>query len=140
MPGQPTGVGQCPAQQELDLGVGAALFLAGPSGQGVVHGWIQPQQHTLAITHCLAALPAPSLVQRAGVDDRLGRLLAAQNDEQVGDHRGLALLVQLDDAFGVQPLQGQRAMPAATSAMRWRAPATALACCWRSMAWAISGA
>src|ERR1022692_4892733 len=41
----------------------------------------------------------PSLVQGAGVDDGLGGLLAAQDHEQVGDHRGLALLVQLDDAL-----------------------------------------
>ena len=30
-------------------------------------------------------------------------------------------------------------MPTAPSTMRDRAPTTALACCWRSMAWAISG-
>ena len=34
----------------------------------------------------------------AGVDHRLGRALAAQHDEQVAHHRGLALGVELDDA------------------------------------------
>src|SRR5262249_5478076 len=48
-----------------------------------------------------------SLPQRAGVDDLLGSLLAAQDHEQVGDHGGLALLGQLDDAFFVKALQGQ---------------------------------
>src|SRR5262249_29296228 len=33
--GQPPGVGQRPAQQELDLGVGAAQLVSGPPGQGV---------------------------------------------------------------------------------------------------------
>ena len=31
-------------------------------------------------------------------------------------------------------------MPTAPSTIVRRAPTTALACCWRSMAWAISGA
>jgi len=48
-----------------------------------------------------------SLVQGAGVDHWLGGLLAAQDHEQVGDHRGLALLVQLDDALVLEPLQGE---------------------------------
>jgi hypothetical protein len=111
MPGQPACVGQCTAQQEPDLGVGAALFIVGPSGQGVVHGGIQPQQYAFALAHRVHLLCLPSafpclrsLVERAGVDDRLGGLLAAQDHEQVGHHRGLPLLVQLDDAFGLQPL------------------------------------
>src|SRR5260221_12684243 len=55
-----------------------------------------------------SALPCPpSLVERAGVADLLGGLLAAQDDEQVRDHRGLALLVQLDDVLVLEPLQGQ---------------------------------
>jgi hypothetical protein len=48
-----------------------------------------------------------SLVEGAGVDDRLGGLLAAQHHEQVGDHRCLALLIQLDDVLFLEPLQGQ---------------------------------
>ena len=39
------------AQQELDLGVGAAQLVGGPPGQGVVHGRIEPQQHALALAH-----------------------------------------------------------------------------------------
>ena len=44
----------------------------------------------------------PSLVEGAGVDHWLRGLLAAQDDEQVGNHRGLALLIKLDDV--VEPL------------------------------------
>jgi hypothetical protein len=39
--GQPPCVGQRAAQQELDLGVCAAQFVGGPSGQGVMNGRIQ---------------------------------------------------------------------------------------------------
>jgi len=56
----------------------------------------------------VTAIPyLPSLVEGAGVDDWLGRLLAAKDHEQVGHHRGLALLIQLDDVIFLEPLQGQ---------------------------------
>src|SRR6185503_609457 len=42
--------------------------------------------------------PRLSLIDGAGVDDRLRRPLAAEDDEQVRDHLRLALLVELDDA------------------------------------------
>jgi hypothetical protein len=51
LPGQPPGLGQGPAQQELDLGVRAAQLVIRPSGQGIVHGWIKPQQQALALSH-----------------------------------------------------------------------------------------
>jgi hypothetical protein len=47
--GHPAGVGQGAPQQELDLGVGAARFVAGPAGQGVVHGRVHPEQDVLAL-------------------------------------------------------------------------------------------
>ena len=62
MPGQPACVGQCPAQQELDLGVGAAQFITGPSGQGVVHGGIQPQQYALALAHRVPPVPVVTVI------------------------------------------------------------------------------
>jgi hypothetical protein len=40
--GQAARVGQGPAEQELDLGVRAAQLVAGPPGQRVVHGRVQP--------------------------------------------------------------------------------------------------
>jgi hypothetical protein len=49
--GQAAGVGQGPAEQELDLGVGAAQFVAGPPGQRVVHGRVEAQQDALAFGH-----------------------------------------------------------------------------------------
>src|SRR5258708_10084354 len=53
---------------------------------------------TASPSPCLrSALPCPpSLVDRAGVYHLLGRLLAAQDDQSVQDHRCLPLLVHLD--------------------------------------------
>lgn len=48
------GVRQRPAEQELHMGVGAAEFVAGPAGQRVVDGGVEPQQHLLALLR-----PAP---------------------------------------------------------------------------------
>src|SRR5690606_38002945 len=41
---------------------------------------------------------AMSAVQGAGVDHRLGLAIRAQNDQQVGHHGGLAILIQFDHA------------------------------------------
>src|SRR5215472_3057488 len=49
--GQPACVGQRAAQQDFDLGIGAAQLVAGPPGQGVVDGRVQPQQDALAFAH-----------------------------------------------------------------------------------------
>jgi hypothetical protein len=49
--GQPPSLGERAAEQELDLGVGAAQLVAGPPGQGVVDGRVQPQQDALAFGH-----------------------------------------------------------------------------------------
>src|SRR5580698_4743722 len=56
---------------------------------------------------CRSSGAAPSLVEGAGVDDRLGGLLAAQHYQQVGHHGGLAFLVQLDHALLLQLLESQ---------------------------------
>jgi hypothetical protein len=70
------------------------------------------------------------------VTERYLSLLAAQDHEQVGDHGGLALLVQLDDAFFVKALQGQadhadgpfdHPLPRAVTAARRRATLRGLA-------------
>jgi benzoate membrane transport protein len=98
--GHPPRVRQGTAQQELDLGIGAAHLIGGPPRQGVVDRRVEPQQDALALGH-----DRRLLVERAGVHDLLGGLLAAQHHEQVRDHGCLALLVQLDDALVVQPLQ-----------------------------------
>jgi hypothetical protein len=54
--GQPPRIGECAAEQELDLGVGAAQLIPSPSGQGVVDGGVQPQQDALALGHRGSAL------------------------------------------------------------------------------------
>jgi hypothetical protein len=52
--GQPACVCQRLAEQEFDLGVGAAQLVGGPPGEGVMNGWVEPQQDTLAFGHLLA--------------------------------------------------------------------------------------
>ena len=47
----PAGVGERAAEQELDLGVGAAQLVVSPSGQRVVDGGVEPQQDALALGH-----------------------------------------------------------------------------------------
>lgn len=42
---------------------------------------------------------AAILVEGAAVDDRLGVLVTTEHHQQVADHSGLALLVQIDDVF-----------------------------------------
>ena len=49
--GHPPRVAERAAQQELDLGVGAAQLVGGPPGQRVVNGRIEPKQHALALAH-----------------------------------------------------------------------------------------
>ena len=49
--GQPSGFCERGAEQELDLGVGAAQLVAGPPDQGVMDGWVQAQQDALAFGH-----------------------------------------------------------------------------------------
>ena len=46
------------------------------------------------------------MVKGSGIDYRLRGFVGAEHDEQVGDHRRLALLVQFDDMFAAQTLQG----------------------------------
>src|ERR1019366_6741207 len=48
---QPPGLGERPAEHELDLRVRAAQLVGGPPGGGVVHGRIQAQQDALAFRH-----------------------------------------------------------------------------------------
>jgi hypothetical protein len=48
--GHPAGVVQGASQQHLDVGVEAAELVSGPPGQGVVHRWVDAQQHLFALT------------------------------------------------------------------------------------------
>src|SRR5215469_5104231 len=48
---QAAGLAQRAAEQELDLGVGAAQVVAGPPGQRVVHSRVESEQDALAFGH-----------------------------------------------------------------------------------------
>src|SRR5215469_300789 len=68
--------------------------------------WTAGSSRSSTPLRSLTAIPCPpSLVEGAGVDDLLGGLLAAQHHKQVGHHSRLALLVQRDDVFFLEPLQ-----------------------------------
>src|SRR5277367_917217 len=49
-----------------------------------------------------SAMSAASRVQRAGVHHLLRGLLAAQHDQQVGNHGGFALLIEFDDVLLIE--------------------------------------
>ncbi len=48
---QPPRSGECLPQQILDLSVGASQLIAGPTGQRVVYGRVQPKHEALAFSH-----------------------------------------------------------------------------------------
>ena len=122
-------------QDELDLAVQAAQVVVCPALNGLEHVAVDPKQERLPVGH--GAL----LIDRARVDDRLRRALAAEHDQQVADHRRLALVVELDDvALATACSSAIWTMPTAPSTIRCRAAMIAPAC-WRcSIACAISGA
>src|SRR5215831_3844271 len=60
--GQPPGVSERAAEQELDLGIGAAQLVGRPSGQSVVDGGVQPEQDALTFGHC-GSMARGSLVE-----------------------------------------------------------------------------
>jgi hypothetical protein len=49
--GHPAGVAKGAAEQELDLGIGAAHLIGGPLGEGVVDRRVETQQYALAFGH-----------------------------------------------------------------------------------------
>ena len=79
---------QCRPQHVLDLPVEAAQLVVCPALQGVHDLAVDAQQEGLAIRH------GRLLIDRAGVDDRLRRAIAAEHHQQVAHHRRLALIVQ----------------------------------------------
>jgi hypothetical protein len=48
--GHPARVGERAPKQHLDLGVEAAELVSRPAGQGIVHRWVDAQQHLFALT------------------------------------------------------------------------------------------
>ena len=49
--GQPPGVGQRAAEQELDLSVRAAQLVGGPPCQRIMNGRVEPEQDAFALAH-----------------------------------------------------------------------------------------
>ena len=47
------------------------------------------------------------MVERAGVYDRLRRLIAAEDHQQVGDHGCFPLVVQFHDVLLLEPFKGE---------------------------------
>ena len=77
----------------LDVGVQAAQIIVCPALNALEHGGVDAKQEGFPVRHGVPGL----LMNRPGVEDRLGRLLAAQHDEQVADHRCLSFLIQMHD-------------------------------------------
>lgn len=67
--------------------VDAPELVRRPSGQRVMDRRVHAHQDLLSFTH-------DSRIERAGVDNGRGRLVAAQHDHQVAHHRRFALLVE----------------------------------------------
>ena len=49
--GHSPGLGECPSQQHVHVGVDAAELVVGPADQGVVDGWIDAKQDLAALAH-----------------------------------------------------------------------------------------
>jgi len=77
-----------PAQRELDLGVHAAQLVLGPGFEFLPERGIDAHQERFALLHA----GVPSAVERSGVDDGVDLGLAAEDDHEVADHGGAALV------------------------------------------------
>jgi hypothetical protein len=97
LPWLPASAAQGVAQDELDLRVEAAQIVVRPPLYRIQNGAVDPQEKGFPLGHGL-------LVNRAGVHDRLRRLLAAQHDQEIADHLRLSLFVECDDALVRQHL------------------------------------
>jgi hypothetical protein len=50
LPGHPAGVVEGAPKQHLDVGVEAAELVSRPARQGIVHCWVDAQQHLFALS------------------------------------------------------------------------------------------
>jgi hypothetical protein len=98
-----------------------------------VDSGIDPKEYLLAVTH-------GSRVERAGVDDWRSRLVTAENDQEIADHRCLALLVKVDDVALIKPFECHFHHPDGALDNARTGRDDGMACWRRSIAWAISGA
>ncbi len=89
---EPPGLLQRPAQNELYLAVHTAQFVGGPAFQLVVDLGFDAQEEGLLLGH------DPNLcVERTRIDYGLRRAIAAQDHQEIADHCGLSLLVEVHD-------------------------------------------
>ena len=79
----------------LDLGVQAAQVVVCPALNALEHGRVDANQEGFPVRHGVPVL----LMDGAGVQDRLRAPLATQHDQEIADHRRLALLVEVDDGL-----------------------------------------
>ena len=83
------------AQDEFDLGVEAAQLILGPPVEFLEQVRREAQQEWLSLGHEVMSL-SRLCVERTRVDDRMDGLVTAQHDQQVTNHRSLALFVEVD--------------------------------------------
>ncbi len=88
----------CPAKRLpkkiLDLSVQAAQIIVCPTLNALEDCGVDSKEERFPVRHVMNLL-----MNRPGVEDRLGRLLATQHDEEIADHGRLPFFVQLHDAF-----------------------------------------
>ena len=78
-------------QKVFDLPVDRSEIILRPGGNVVVQFLRQPQRNLLLFCH-------KRLIQTAGIDDRLCVPVAAEHNQKIGNHRGLAFLIELNRA------------------------------------------
>ena len=100
------------AEEKLHLRVDAPHVVVGPAPQGCKHLRVEPQEEGIAGRHGgegsleTDRSGVRSVVERAGVDDWLGMAIAAEDDQEIGHHGRLALVVELDDLLPREMLEG----------------------------------
>ena len=109
-----------PAQKELDLPIHAAQIVVRPALDRFQQSRVNTKEEWFSCSHLL--------IDGSGVDHRLRVAIAAQHDQQVADHRRLAIFIELDDRFLRSMSSAISTIPTAPSTMRWRAAMIAPAC------------
>ena len=106
--GEAAGAAQGVVDEPLELAVDRAELVSGPFLQGFHRGGVYAKHETLGLGLFLrhGCWLMPLLIQRTGVEYRLGGLVGAEDHEQVADHGGLLGLVQFYDILVVYLLEG----------------------------------
>ncbi len=93
---QPAGLAQGFVQQHFDLPVDTPEFVGRPAFQCIIGLGTDPQGECFLFA--FQSLRCSS-VDGSGIDDRGGGTFAAQHDQEIADHGGLLLFIQLHDFF-----------------------------------------